>query len=289
MAPEAVLLKIVYFVKTICLNERLVEWGVKKILIGLGIVLIVLGFWYLSVSRKSDPPAGGLKVESPKIETRIEPKREILKFSVMSDVHNDTEMLEKAIDMGDGDLVIVTGDLTNDGTRAEQEAIKNVLNENVYVVPGNHDIYKNVWIFGKKYQSFEKSGWKFILIDNSNWRGLGDDQKSWIEDEVSECLIKYCLAFMHKPLAHNFSTHIMGENSQKVTGEAEWLMELLVSSGVKMGYSGHLHYASSYTINNWQTVLVGAISAARNTQTPRFTEVVVYDDGSIENNVKLVP
>jgi 3',5'-cyclic AMP phosphodiesterase CpdA len=265
----------------------------KKIILILGIGFVVVG---VILYFQRQPIINEEQTRRP-IPTQIREKNILFKFSVMSDVHNDTEMLEEALRQAQGhgqeaqgqnDLVILTGDLTNDGTRVEQEAIKKVLDENVYVVPGNHDIYKNIWVFGKKYQSFEKSGWKFILIDNSNWRGLGDDQKSWIEDETAECLIKSCLAFMHKPLAHNFSTHIMGENNERVTGEAEWLMELLVSSGVKMGYSGHLHYASSYTINDWQTVLVGAISAARNTQTPRFTEVVVYDDGSIENNVKLV-
>lgn len=249
-------------------------------------MLVVVGV-FLYFQRK--PIINEEQIHRP-VPTEVREKNILFKFSVMSDIHNDIEMLEEALRQAQGqnDLVILTGDLTNDGTRTEQEAIKNVLNENVYVIPGNHDIYKNIWVFGKKYQSFEKSGWKFILIDNSNWRGLGDEQKSWLEGETAECLIKSCLAFMHKPLIHNFSTHVMGENSVKVTAEAKWLRELLVSNGVRIGYSGHLHYASSYTIDGWKTVLVGAISAARNTQTPRFTEVVVYDDGTIENQVKIL-
>ena len=254
----------------------------KKILVATGIVLIVFGI-YLLLREKPK-----IQNPKPKIEEVIKrEKKEILRFAVMADVHNDTESLSKALDLVENELVVVAGDLTINGTEKEQMAIKKVLGDR-FAVPGNHDIYKSVWIFGRKYQSIEKNNVKLILVDNSHWRGLGEEQKIWIGGEVGECVIKKCLAIMHKPLENHFSTHVMGENSKVVTAEAGWLKELFLRNNVRTGYSGHLHYASSYTIGGWETVLVGAISKDRNTETPRFTEVVVYDDGSVSNEVKLI-
>ena len=117
---------------------------------------------------------------------------------------------------------------------------------------------------------------------------MGEEQKNWIDGEVKECLVVKCVAVMHMPLVNNFSEHVMGEYKDLTAQEAEWLKTTLLKNGVKVGYSGHLHYSSDYEIDGWQTVLVGAISSTRNTQSPRFTEMKVYDDGSWENEVKLL-
>lgn len=267
----------------------------KKILIGLGIVLIIIGVYYifwkgqkLDSARTFNP--GG-------VDSHIRPdnlvlKKEIFKFAVMADIHNDTVSLNKALAQARGDkFVVVAGDVTINGTENEENKIKNSLDGGqikYYIVPGNHDDYKDIWLFGKKYQSFKEGNFKLILIDNSSRRGLGEEQKMWIENEVKECLVIKCAAVMHMPLVNNFSKHIMGEDNQTAAGQVVWLKDKLLANGVKTGYSGHLHYSSDYVIDGWETVLVGAVSTERNTETPRFTEVTVYDDGSIENQVRLI-
>ena len=252
----------------------------KKILIGVGLVLIVLGlFLYLRKDKKI------IQVEEEKV---VKIKDVMFKFVVMADVHNDIDDLKKALEMEKVSLVVIAGDLTINGTEKEQQTIKNILNDNIYVIPGNHDDYKNVWIFGKKYQSISEGNFKMILIDNSNWRGLGEEQKKWIENEVQVCRVIKCVVVMHMPLENNFSAHIMGEYLKSTAEEAKWLKSLLLNNNVKTGYSGHLHYNSSYTIDGWQTVLVGAITRDRNTESPRYTEVTVYSDGSMENEVKII-
>ena len=186
---------------------------------------------------------------------------------------------------------MVAGDLTINGTQKEEDGIKKVLDDGgiKYVaVPGNHDIYKKVWLWPNKYQSQTVGNWKLILIDNSDWRGLGTEQKKWIENEVQVCLVMHCVVAFHMPLVNNFSKHLMGEYSPATAVEASWLKALLIKNNVRMAYSGHLHYSSDYVIDGWETVLVGAITKDRNTETPRFTQVVMYNDGTVENNVKLV-
>ncbi len=259
-------------------------------LVGVALILvIVVGGMVMSNSRK--------ETRNEILETGIEQKTEkveTLKFAVMADIHNDTESLAKALvhARANGDeMVLVAGDLTIDGTKAEEEKIKTTLEDGgieYFVVPGNHDTYKNVWLWQEKFQSVRKGGLKFLLIDNSNWRGLGDGQKRWLGDELPECKIIRCVAVMHMPLLNNFSKHVMGEYSKTTAMEAVWLKNILLENKVTTGYSGHLHYSSSYTVDGWETVLVGAISKERNTQTPRYSEVTVFDDGNVENKVKLI-
>jgi predicted phosphodiesterase len=247
--------------------------------VGIVLVLVILSvsiFW----NFKS-------KKEEVKISTEVLPTPEVtekkVKIAVMADIHSDSEeleiMLNKAKNNG-VEMVIVAGDLTNEGKSNELIKVKKALdgvNIKYAVVPGNHeydlDLFKSV--FGKNYQSIKIGEIKLILIDNSYWKGFDEVQKSWIINEVSGCQMVVCLAIMHKPLNNMFSTHVMGENNKKAASEAVWLRDLLISAGVKQIEAGHLHYASSYELEGIRTDIVGAISRDRNTQTPRYTELVI--------------
>lgn len=223
------------------------------------------------------------------IPTVVEDK---LKIAVMADIHNDSEelkiMLNKAKDNG-VEIVILAGDLTNEGKLSDLVKIKKILDEvalRYAVVPGNHeyslDNFKT--IFGKNYQSIKFGEVKLILIDNSYWQGLDEEQKEWIKTEVVDCRVLVCIAIMHKPLNNVLSTHIMGENNKKAAAEAIWLRELLIGFGVRQIEAGHLHYASSYELEGIRTDIVGAISRERNNQSPRYTELMI-GRYSIERNV----
>ena len=227
-----------------------------------------------------------LLVNKPQIELvtpgKVVPEAvKSFKFIVMADIHNDNEELKKAIEKAkesNNEMVILAGDLTINGNKNELEAVWQTLEKSgikYLVIPGNHDVLKNQFgkVFGISYQVMVKDKLKLLLIDNSLWSGLGEEQKKWIEKEVEGCNVIVCVAVMHMPLEHGLSGHVMGENNKKVTEEAEWLHQLLVNNGVKSIYAGHLHYADRYTIDGLETNLVGAISRVRNNQTPKMDEV----------------
>lgn len=252
------------------------------------IVVIGLGVLIWSVFSKKNEIVLETKVERVEEET----KKTELKVAILADVHSDTEELEKILELvkkRGNKLVVIAGDLTIEGKYIELEKIKDVLKNSeieYLIVPGNHEYSKKNYaeIFGKNYQSLIKGNIKLILIDNSYWKGLGEEQKKWIENEVSECQILVCVAIMHKPLNNLFSKHVMGENNEKATEEANWLRQLLISSGVKQIEAGHLHYASSYELEGIRTDIVGAVSRERNNQTPRYTELMIKGD-TIEREV----
>lgn len=221
-----------------------------------------------------------------------------VRLAVMADIHDDWQSLKEGLELArkrGNEMVIVAGDLTNKGTKAELAAVKKVLDEsgiNYKVIPGNHDLYQGEGNFRSVFGNEVMGGTaymlpvqtKIILINNGSWKGLGEGQKKWIEEEVKECRVQFCLVVAHMPLEHNFLEHVMGEDSKMVAAEAKELHEILVQNMVKNIISGHLHYDSSYEIEGLRTYLVGAISRDRNTQTPRFTELEIRE-GEIKREV----
>jgi len=237
---------------------------------------------------------------------RREPaKKEIaeksLRFVVMSDVHSDWKNFQKALETvkGSEGLVIITGDLTTIGTKNELIEAKKILDESglrYYVIPGNHDVWwgrkykKDVWgeVFGDSFKSFKEGETKFILINNGDALqgfegvgGNGEKQMDWLKEETAECPKIYCLVFMHMPLNHPNSLHVMGEENPLVASEAGEIKELLKKNGVKEIFAGHLHFSSSYEIDGLRTTIVGAVTSDRNLQSPKFLEVQ-WEDGQLK-------
>lgn len=245
----------------------------------LALILMILSVSIYMNFSSSIKPKSVLTVVLP-TPTIIERK---VKIAIMADVHSDEEELRKMLTLAKEnqvEMVIVAGDLTINGKKAELEKVKTVLDESgldYKVIPGNHEYsLENFYnFFGEDYQSVKIDEVKLILINNAYKNGLGEEQIEWIKGEVAECRVLTCLAVMHKPLNNFFSAHLMGEGSEQVTQEAKWLRELLIKSGVRQIEAGHLHYVTSYELEGIRTDIVGAISRERNTQSPRYTELMI--------------
>jgi len=231
----------------------------------------------------------GTEKKSPKVSEEIP-----LKFAVMADIHSDEKNLKKALNLiklNNSNFLIILGDLTTLGKKDELLKIKEILEESgikYYVIPGNHDIWwgrqykKNLWmeIFGKSFDSFRIDNHKFILLNNADGvEGFGvigkdgREQVAWLQEEVEECLRLYCLAFLHMPLSHPTSLHVMGEDNPKVASEASELIELFLKNNIKEIFAGHLHFSSEYNLGGLHTTIVGAITKDRNLQSPKFLEI----------------
>lgn len=136
-------------------------------------------------------------------------------------------------------------------------------------------------VFGLGYKSTKINGVKFILIDNSNYYGLGGAQKEWIKNEVTECKTITCITIMHMPLNNPTSAHIMGEYEDGAAVDGKWLKELLVANGIKETESGHVHRFETYTLEGIKTNLVGAAADSR------FSEFTVKSSGDIIKKIQL--
>lgn len=250
-------------------------------ILGLIILMGLCGYVFKDVFNRNK--RDGEKNNFRALPTVIDNK---LKVAIMADIHGDDEQLKKMLFKAKNDgveLVILAGDLADGGEKEDLIKIKDILAESglkYAAIPGDREknlkIFKDV--FGQDYQRIETGGVKFILINNASWQGLGEEQKRWIETEVKDCQERMCLVIMHKALNNLFSTKIMGEGNKKVAGEAEWLKQLFIASGVRRIEAGDLHYATSYELEGIRTDIVGAISREDNLQSSRYTELMISNN-----------
>ncbi len=227
------------------------------------------------------------------------PEKQI-KIALMGDIHLDFDNFSKALQIAKSknvDFAVIMGDLTSLGEKGNLIEAKKRLDQSglsYYVIPGNHDIWlgrklkKDFFreVFGPSYQSFKKENYKFILVNNADGENGLDgtyndnqkEQEKWLKQEVQECLSVDCFVFMHIPINHPNSLHIMGEENPLVASQAAELINLFVKYKVKQIYVGHLHYSSSYELQDLKTTVVGAITSKRNFQSPKFLIIELQKD-----------
>ena len=176
-----------------------------------------------------------------------------LTFALLTDLHvnprsaSDTALhqIVDEINQATYDFVVVTGDLTNTGSNAELEAVKNALsqlNKPCYVIPGNHETN---WsesaglqfnrLFGNDRFLFRKNGFIMVGMNTGPFMKMGDglvkkEDLQWLNRELKsvETSKEILIAFNHYPLAEGLS------NWDKVTG-------ILKKDNCVLSFCGHGH------------------------------------------------
>lgn len=220
------------------------------------------------------------------------------KFAVVSDTHSDTEQTQRALKQIKAlgiKYVIHTGDWTKVGTREELLDQKEVLDNiglQYWGVMGDHDRWQSgeknfESIFGRPYEAFEKNSLVYILLDSSDLNnGLGEKQLSWLELLLKRTQGKRKLIFMHLPPYHPSSDRTISSKGgfSEVRGkETEKFLNLIKDQDVLAIFSGDHHLSSNYTEpkTSVKIVISGAVTSERNLQSPRWTLVQVYENGSV--------
>lgn len=232
----------------------------------------------------------------------------LFSFLLVADSHNESNYLQKALEQGKSKaknlkLVIGLGDYTEVGTIKELTAAKKEFDAagiRYFLTAGDHDLWDSrdkqkaatenfVSVFGEAYQSFNQDGVQFLIINNSdNYIGLGQSQQQWLDQELARIKTtappRLILTFMHEPLFHPSSTRVMGKVDDKLLNESKNLIRLLKNNNVKEVFYGDIHYYTRYSEpeTGLSMMTVGAVASLRNTQSPRFAIVTVYQDGTYQ-------
>ncbi len=241
--------------------------------------------------------------QPPDTKTQISAKV-VLKFLVLADSHSDNNNLKKAISQAkekypDIQFIIGLGDYTEVGTLEELKSAKAELDLSglrYFLIPGDHDLWdsrdkQNIpstnfkQVFGPTYQSFTSGNFRFILLYNSdNYFGMGDEQIKWLSTQLEQAKQdkSEVFVFVHEPLFHPSSDHIMGRVEKDLKLQAKNLIYQLKEGGVKKIFAGDIHYFSEYreVETNLSMTTIGATSIERNPQAPRYAVVSVFEDGS---------
>ena len=189
----------------------------------------------------------------------------------------------------------------------------------VYYALGNHDVWwnensKGDVLYGKKYSldqlqmttpyySFEKNGWKFIVLDSvhldidDTWYvgKLGEEQFHWLGQELEKTDPSTpVLVLSHIPLLT--STVLVQDNivnkweilgGQMHTDTAKIISLFYAHPNVKLCLSGHIHLRERLVYDNVTYLCNGAVSGAwwkgNNRETaPGYGLIDLYADGSFE-------
>lgn len=232
--------------------------------------------------------------------------RYIFRFLLLADSHNDSDHLKKAIAQAkqtypDVGFIIGLGDYTDVGTINELKIAKNELDLSslrYFLLAGDHDLWDSrdkqtepttnfKTVFGLTYQSFTHANARFILLNNSdNYTGMSEEQLAWLETELEKAKSdqQSIYVFLHEPLYHPSSDHVMGRVEGRLKTQAKSLIHQLKTAGVKKVFAGDTHYFSEYEEPETKLpmVTIGAVTTDRNPQAPRFAVGYIFEDGTLK-------
>ncbi|MBQ6630104.1 MAG: metallophosphoesterase family protein [Methanobrevibacter sp.] len=172
------------------------------------------------------------------------------------------------------DMIILTGDITNNGYYAEFEQATRYLSmfeAPLFAVPGNHDS-RNLG-----YQSFEEligeRSWKLTLGDEFTVIGLdssspdesrghiGKPQHMWLEHQLDKCVIddKFSIVALH----HHVVSIPQTGRERNVLSDAGDILKTLTTHEVDLILSGHKHVPNVWRINNTLVVNAGSLCSCK--------------------------
>lgn len=193
------------------------------------------------------------------------------RFAILSDVHvspgnaneKQLKLAVEEINNSDAQVVMMTGDLTNEGSDEQLRNIKSILdgiNKPLYVIPGNHE---NNWsqsacktfvdLWGNDRFVFEIDSLVVIGLNCGPFMKMGDghvkqEDLSWLEQELKARVTpgKRVLSVNHYPLKDDLDNYAAYH-------------EILRKYPVVAHQNGHYHHWDHYVTGGINGVMVRAL------------------------------
>ena len=172
------------------------------------------------------------------------------------------------------DMIILTGDITNNGYYKEFEQATKFLElfeAPLFAVPGNHDS-RNLG-----YQTFEEligeRSWKLTMGEDFTVIGLdsstpdesrgniGHPQHLWLEHQLDECVINENFSVV--ALHHHVVSIPQTGRERNVLSDAGDILKTLTTHEVDMVLSGHKHVPNIWKINDTIVVNAGSLCSTK--------------------------
>jgi 3',5'-cyclic AMP phosphodiesterase CpdA len=230
-----------------------------------------------------------------------------------------------------GDAILDALENSKEGTREQFNLFQKILKENnrleIKHIIGNHDVwgwfnktedlkgdrlYGKQWVveefqMPKRYYSFAKKGWKFIVLDSTQLHPKGgfmgyvdSEQMEWLKAELANTpQTQYICIVSHMPIlssAAGLFFNKVQENGDVlmphflVHADVVELTDLFRNySNIKVCLSGHLHMQEALNYRGISYLNNGAVcgnwwkGAFRDFE-PAYALLEFYDDGTCERN-----
>lgn len=189
------------------------------------------------------------------------------------------------------DFVVVTGDLTDMGFRAEFRQAHRMLErlecEHVFVLIGNHDA-RNVGdvhfeeLFGSRRGELEFEGMRVLGLDSSepdlDSGRIGRDTYRFIEDRCSIAPEEFKIVAMHHHLVPVPGTG----RERNIVFDAGDLLRVLADCGVDLVLCGHKHVPNVWRLEDMLIVNAGTCCThrLRGRVRPTYNIIEIDEDGS---------
>lgn len=151
------------------------------------------------------------------------------------------------------DIVVMTGDQSNDGTEASYRALKDVLSPlrfPCYMATGNHDyrpVFRRVMLeesgadSSPYYYALDRSGHRIIVLDTQDEGEvsgrLDDDQLDWLEQELSSGLSSV-ICMHHPPVP----VGVAWMDELILLDNARFLQICGAAASLRLVLCGHVHH-----------------------------------------------
>jgi len=223
----------------------------------------------------------------------------------LSDIHVGSqfreEVFEKVIDEVNvlkPDVVVITGDLTNEGLVGEYEKCKDLVSkldvEKIIAISGNHDYRNTGYLVFKKYfpfQTINELSDDVVLVTlgtsrpDRNEGEVGYRQTWWLERTMKKYEDKITILAMHH--------HLIGipdTGSERVTIlDAGDVLRTILDTNVDLVLCGHKHRPWIWRFNNLSIVNAGATSSERMRGLFENTyNIVNVDKNKLEIDLKII-
>lgn len=179
--------------------------------------------------------------------------------------------------INDIDAIIITGDLSNDGSNWSYSYIHHSLKQlgiPIFCCPGNHDNLENMKLVNSEF--FHVSDYCInidgydLFIMNSTISGMSrgllcKDSMSWLEKKISNSSNPAIIAFHHPVVDPG------GWLNRKILDNKEEFVKLVSKySQVKLVLYGHIHYYIKQIVNGIFFCAAPSIGFAFDKELPKF-------------------
>ena len=223
----------------------------------------------------------------------------------ISDLHIGSQFLQekfdtlvKEVNVLNPDVIVITGDLTNEGLMKEYEKCKDLLarfnTEKIITVSGNHDYRNTGYLLFKRYFPFEavnELSDDIVLVTvgtarpDRNEGEVGYRQNLWLERTLKKYRDKVKIVAMHH---HLIAIPDTGSDQLTVVDAGDVLRTVL-ETNVDVVLCGHKHRPWSWNFGRLNVVNAGTATSERVRGLFENTyNILTVSDGKVHVDLKIV-
>lgn len=210
-------------------------------------------------------------------------QKTVVKYGGMNTLNKFGKTIQKIKELDGIDGIVVSGDLSNDGTRWTYEFIDNAFAEigiPTFCCPGNHDNLEEFYhnyrpLFYKNNETFKLCGWDFIMLNSAVLgmsRGFFNSEK--LSNLIQQCKGPVAVVLHHPPIEQE------GWLNRKLLENRNEFNDIIhhTTGDVRLVLYGHTHYHTIETIGGIVYSSAPSISFAFNPKLVKF-EIAKGEEG----------